>query len=841
MPQYATSVEALLATLDAPSGPEEAACRDRAAAAARELRARAEAPVTVAVVGEYSVGKSLLLGTLLGRPDLLAVEERPTTGNITVLRLAPGEPGSRTRLAPRTLVHYMSRGQLSDCVREILRELATTLDEQHPELRAGELLGHQDPLNDPQGWAEFTSWYPCLWGVAVRGLPQVPAALIAPTHRDAAVELCRIRDAVHGQQNLIDAGPVELDTGAVRSVLQLPQPQPTPDRPPRAEVLRFSREDVTGGGQALQASFPLVERVEQKVLVSPDDWDIGGLLREHEVQFLDFPGIGAAASYGRDKNLSRRELVSVHTILLVLLAKRAQSRNALAFWEMLAADGRPPEALAQAALVAANLFDEVAVPVLPTGPLPLERLLPQADAVSGIHTYAGKYVGKRADRVLAVSAIAAVEHYGLDYTEASPATRQQIDLVRTALRHDPLPRWHRVADQLASADPGSDWARRLRAFDHDGGVAALRSMLESHVREHGVAQKLERAERSRQKLDTELRALRRLLNQGTTAPPEEYQRAAKGFAEIRELFERISRQLDSLREQYPVEAPEGPPPPGFTEATRQVRDTVYGWPEWEQLLDRALNDPEQLVTRSSTPGADPLLPPEFQVVEEDEESSPDGTDVFLGRFEQLVLDATGRNLRAVQEWLDAWSDQWQTDSRPLGDWLASESDASALLLDGLYARRGKSARSLGMVRYALDLERLSGYFSEQLAAQASEYQREWAAGFPAQRHHALPWHHRVSGASPVEDRRTRHPLAVVQLRAYLAEAAAALVNGHLDQLIQAVAQGLSRVFRAAGQALLAEEEFRAPSDAEEPESPQPAPGPVQAIDDILREGNEGAA
>ncbi|WP_329014944.1 hypothetical protein [Streptomyces sp. NBC_00690] len=48
-----------------------------------ELRDRVRKPVTFGVVGEFSVGKSLLLGSVLGRPDLLPVEDRKATGNVS--------------------------------------------------------------------------------------------------------------------------------------------------------------------------------------------------------------------------------------------------------------------------------------------------------------------------------------------------------------------------------------------------------------------------------------------------------------------------------------------------------------------------------------------------------------------------------------------------------------------------------------------------------------------------------------------------------------------------------------------------------------------------------------
>ncbi|GAA1238751.1 hypothetical protein GCM10009665_31330 [Kitasatospora nipponensis] len=745
MCQYAEAVESLLRGLDPPQSPEEQDARERVAAAARELRDRAQAPVSVAVVGEYSRGKSLLLGTLLGRPDLLAVDERPVTGNITVLRLRQGPAGSATRLGATTRVHYLSRDQLATCVREILQELVEKVDAQHPGLRAGELLGGNDPVNGPRGWAEFDAWYPCLWGAAVAGLTAVDRRTVAPTHRDTVVELCRIRDALRGQQDVVGAGPLELDTATVRDVLQLPPAEPTPDEPPRARVTRFGRADLAAGGEVLRASFPLVERVEQDVEVGPDDWDISGLLAEQDVQFLDFPGIGAAASYGRDKNLSRRELASVHTILLVLHAKWAYSQDALAFWDMLSADGRSPQALSRAALVAANVFDEVAVPALPAGPLPLEQLLLLADAVNGIHTQAGKYVGGWADRVLAVSAVTALLHYGMDYRQASPATRALIDATR-AKSGQQEGRWSQVADRLAAADPANVWTPRLRAFDQDGGLAALRALLESHVRAHGVAQKQERAERSRQKLDVQLKSLRRLLNRDAEAPPEEYRQAAENFGRIREVFDRIARQLDSLREQYPLQVPDGPLPPDSAEVMRQARTAVYTWPQWDQLLERALNDPEQLVTRSVAPVDNPLLPQRIRAARAREEASEDSTAVYLSTFEQLVESAAERNLAAVADWLDSWTEHWEVDGGPLRGWLEPDSDAWDLL-ESLYARRGRSPGSLDLVRYGLEFAELAEDLKTSLGEQQARYRRDWAQAFPAQRGHALPWHHR-GGAGP---------------------------------------------------------------------------------------------
>ena len=79
--------------------------RARIEQSATEVIRAADDPVTLGIVGEFSVGKSLLLGTLLGRPDLLPVEDRATTGNVTALHLRPGKPGEATRFEGDPEIH----------------------------------------------------------------------------------------------------------------------------------------------------------------------------------------------------------------------------------------------------------------------------------------------------------------------------------------------------------------------------------------------------------------------------------------------------------------------------------------------------------------------------------------------------------------------------------------------------------------------------------------------------------------------------------------------------------------------------------------------------------------
>lgn len=151
--EFTTQTLAMLSEQNIPDTPEAYESRDRIQALAAELDARLNAPVTIGVVGEYSVGKSLLLGTLLGKPDLLPVEAGPSTGNITVLELSRGEPGSPTTADDNADVALLTEKQLAACVGAVLDDLVRVLDERHPQLGAGLALGGYNPVTDPRGWA----------------------------------------------------------------------------------------------------------------------------------------------------------------------------------------------------------------------------------------------------------------------------------------------------------------------------------------------------------------------------------------------------------------------------------------------------------------------------------------------------------------------------------------------------------------------------------------------------------------------------------------------------------------------------------------------------------------
>ncbi|WP_231866925.1 dynamin family protein, partial [Anabaena sp. 4-3] len=83
-------------------------CILRLREAAEKTVELATSPVKIGVMGEFSSGKTLLLGSLIGYGDALPISENPTTGNVTAIHLIPQEGFSTTQVGNFT-VEYLTR------------------------------------------------------------------------------------------------------------------------------------------------------------------------------------------------------------------------------------------------------------------------------------------------------------------------------------------------------------------------------------------------------------------------------------------------------------------------------------------------------------------------------------------------------------------------------------------------------------------------------------------------------------------------------------------------------------------------------------------------------------
>ena len=82
---------------------------------------RASSPVKIGIMGEYSSGKTLLIGSLIGYADALPISAIPTTGSVTAIHLVQ-QPELQTTKVGNFTVHYLSRQEVKECLCKMLDE-----------------------------------------------------------------------------------------------------------------------------------------------------------------------------------------------------------------------------------------------------------------------------------------------------------------------------------------------------------------------------------------------------------------------------------------------------------------------------------------------------------------------------------------------------------------------------------------------------------------------------------------------------------------------------------------------------------------------------------------------
>ncbi|WP_431726904.1 hypothetical protein [Verrucosispora sp. TAA-831] len=451
-----------------------------------ELENACLAPVTIGVVGEYSAGKSLLLGTLLGRPELLPVSTEATTGNVTAVRLSAGPPGSPVEVTSAS-VSLLSAAQVSAGAAFILNKICNTVAETNLPVDVS-TLRHYHPVRD--GWTTFETW--CrryVWPEHPEGtLPESSVLAI----RDSAWELLRIRDALDRAGELVhptNAGASRpLHLGAYAEGLTIGgarrPPSSYPVRPPAIPLPAHTELTAT----VLREIFPLLGRITLQVSVPADRWPVDRLAGVQEVEFLDFPGLNARGA-ARDDFLSAALLRDTHTILITVRAERPGTEVATRFLALLAGHGRSKAELADSVLVVGTMFDLLTPPAAPTGAVTVDQLARTDPGFRDLARTGYELTGQRPDRIALASLLHAIDVHRLPY-------RPDRELAGVLAAHRAVVRqrmaaWRGIGDALTAGDATAPLARAVTAAAEDGGVEALRALVARHVTEHGVRLKLD--------------------------------------------------------------------------------------------------------------------------------------------------------------------------------------------------------------------------------------------------------------------------------------------------------------------------------------------------------------
>jgi hypothetical protein len=558
--------------------------------AAHEQEAAAVAPVTVGTVGEYTTGKSLLLGTLLGRPDLLPVSPEATTGNVTSIRLRRGPAGSPVTVASIS-ANLLSLAQVAEAAHFILDEIRTFIAQTHLPIETASLSGY-NPVGD--GWSTFEAW--CRHHVWPDGNGAIHESSLLGL-RDHAWELLRLRDALARGRSLLNPTspgvPIPLDYDHYTAAVAIGSARTVPLAFPVAPVT----VPLTGAmlsSTEIREVFPLVGRVNLVVSVPPDTWPIDALNGAHEVEFLDFPGLNARGSV-RDDFLSASLLRPVHTIMITLRAERPGTAVPTKFLALLAGHGRSNAEVAEAVLVIGNMFDIVKVPVDDSSRT-IEQLTASHSEFRALLNAGRDLTGHRLDRIALTSLFHAIDHYGMTV----PATGE-IGQSLSASRHlvaVSMDGWRPMARTLATNDPDHPLTRALAEVVRDGGLDALRDMITNHITTYGVGLKLSALRR----LNVELR---RGVTQLDFRHPGGHRASTGAVTSLFELVKVLGRAAQAIEDG----AARLRPDTGDREARERI-DTaletlrtdiahlVFQWDSWDATLQHS-DDKGQIPTISS--------------------------------------------------------------------------------------------------------------------------------------------------------------------------------------------------------------------------------------------------
>jgi hypothetical protein len=265
----------------------------------------ASSPVKIAVMGEFSSGKTLLIGSLIGYADALPISEIPTTGNITAIHLHQQEDFKTTEF-DNFSIEYLSHQEVQKCLefmfdqakqRTPALELPTL-----PQVTSTTL--NQDTLNSYEEWCK-SAWNQTQNIELYYLLREL--LIFVRTYAQYGADLCG--------ENLKITRLNASEGLKLTSISPVNQNLKFEDIP---SVAKVSVNKSQPSSELLQNSFSLIRRVNIHIKISKEIWNLGTTQETAKFILLDFPGLGAAESGVRDTFVSLQELEEVQTILILL-------------------------------------------------------------------------------------------------------------------------------------------------------------------------------------------------------------------------------------------------------------------------------------------------------------------------------------------------------------------------------------------------------------------------------------------------------------------------------------------------------------------------------------------
>jgi hypothetical protein len=772
----AQAVSTRLGQLPRPMSPVGAAEYDKAIELATDLGRRAAAPISIGLVGEYSVGKSRLLNTVLNLPGLLPESAAPMTGNITALRIHAAKPGQQPG-AQSAQVSYMSRRELGGVARFMLNSLRSLINGKRLQYNVGS-RGY-NPVAD--GWEPFEKLARDWW-----------------QHEEFnhevglyAWELLRLRNAMLYGANLLRVGrPINVDLKLIRDGIEIGSVRKVPSRFPERPGKRPVLADAPLTAEVLAGTFPLIRRIVLDVAVEPGLLPLNGLRESNGLELLDFAGLNAAGAV-RDEYLCDLELERITGYLEVVNASHAETKTATTFKTSLEGRRKSKATLAHSALLVANKFDKVEV-------------VPPRDTVAELTDMTAFGSMLR----LATGLTSQLRHFALT-SAVGPRADRDWKPVAAALRARPQ---DSAEERLASA---------LDDYAADGGISRLRDMLSKHIADKALPVMVTELNAHEDELEAVLRRLRATLVPISPPPADDSDQKLLGELVVG-LNQMISdaktaaaafRDADAIKIAARDESAPGTASGLFDRINEQAVLLVYPWPEWTAVFgrfgdgqirppvspastrdrmagdegrtgdggldDNADLDDDDRLDNDADFDDDGFGRRDWRRVEDHSAAAslpePDGTGIpmtttdFVAPFRGSLSELQTQAQELAQHVVTEWVSELHNRHAALRDQLADQR-TSALLARGLTALDADGGvERLRKLAKIGDLNWVPSLFDELLTTTEKRADSAGANAFPLAPDHALPWNvEKADSMEPADLLERRHPSRALRLRYELA-------------------------------------------------------------------------
>ncbi|MFB2891593.1 dynamin family protein [Aerosakkonemataceae cyanobacterium BLCC-F50] len=639
-------------------------CLIRLREAASKTVELATSPVKIGVMGEFSSGKSLLLGSLIGYADALPVSANPTTGNITALHIIQQEDFQTTKVDKFT-VEYLSHDGVRDCLSFMLREAekrAIAAGLPLAQLATLKSLNLKD-IKDIEVWNRILSWSEEVWNstpnLELRYLLR-ELVLFARIYISYGAAMCGQRYPIDGNTALeglkLPDMPMAIQTLSFNSLPSAPMKLPKPPLQLLAKLL--------------QNSFPLIRRIDIEVRLSKEIWNLSAVQGTSEFILLDFPGLGASNSGVRDTFLSLRELAEVQTILILLNGQSPGSDRANKIFTMMEQQ-RPGEDLKDLILVGVGRFNQLPLEN-EGGERELDKLIDDAavntplsettvfEKLTVLKTTLDNTLAftTQKDRIVLLDqlmGLADLAKRSSKVKAGSPEFLANLDYPGFLDQSKRMrQKWRYLSERLLESDPRSILGRQLGYFAQDGGIGKLRELIQTHVASHGLRQLHQDTRKAANVLRQQQNRLEVILKeiQEQGIPTTESQ----AFLDLRAAIENLDKTYRNFQKELGKEPLKDRRGVAVSDVVKdELTDRIFNWNEWTLLFNKAKNG-TIILTKSK--GAAGKL---FERGNRADSSIPTKSDDFYPAFEKTVKELEGfardRIRQAVIDLLNKLSNQ----------------------------------------------------------------------------------------------------------------------------------------------------------------------------------------